>query len=86
MQAILNEHTTMIFRLIFNPMESTPLTHTFHLGGQSASQTESQQPQLTDDWQKQENSEHRDAEEDIRLHELMENVKRYIRNIDVNNL
>ncbi|UCE84161.1 MAG: hypothetical protein JSV47_06555 [Deltaproteobacteria bacterium] len=86
MQVILNKNTLLIFKPSFNPMESSPLTHTFHLGGERASQSESQQPQLTGDWQKRENSEHRDVEEDIRLHELMEDIKRYIRNIDISNL
>ena len=86
MQAFMSENTILNFRLFSNPMESSPLNQSFHLAGESAGQTESQQPQLTGDWQRRENSEHRDAEEDIRLHELMEDIKRYIRNIDISDL
>ncbi|NIQ87916.1 MAG: hypothetical protein GWN93_02025 [Deltaproteobacteria bacterium] len=47
---------------------------------------ESRSPQLTGNWQKRENTDHSEVEEDVRLHELMEDIKRYIRSIDVNTL
>jgi hypothetical protein len=41
---------------------------------------------LAGNWNKRENSDHSDVEEDVRLHEVMEDIKRYIRSIDVNTL
>ncbi len=67
-------------------MESEPLSQGFHLPRETAGQSDSQSPELTGNWQKRENTEHSDSEDDIKLHELMEAVKRYIRSIDVSNL
>jgi hypothetical protein len=86
MVAIQERFETAMGEVLLNPLLSSPLSQGFHFTGESTSQTESQQPQLTGDWQKRENSEHRNAEEDIRLNELMEDIKRYIRNIDISDL
>jgi hypothetical protein len=86
MVAIQERFETAMNKVFMNPLLSNPLSHGFHLASESASQAESQQSQFTGDWHKRENSEHRDAEEDIRLHELMEDIKRYIRNIDISDL
>ena len=74
------------YEQLFNPMRSSPLSHGFHLAREKVGQSESQSPQLAGNWHKRENTDHSDGEEDVRLHELMEDIKRYIRSIDVNTL
>ena len=71
---------------LFNPMRSSPVSHGLHLAREKVGHSESQSPQLTGNWHKRENTDHSDVEEDVRLHEFMEDIKRYIRSIDVNNL
>jgi hypothetical protein len=72
--------------LLFDPMGTSPLSHGFHLATEKTGTAGSRSSQLAGDWHKRENTEHSDVEEDVRLHELMENIKRYIRNIDVSAL
>jgi hypothetical protein len=71
---------------LFNPMRSSPLSHGFRFAREQVGHPESRSPQLAGNWNKRENSDHSDVDEDLRLHELMEDVKRYIRSIDVNTL
>jgi hypothetical protein len=75
-----------IYQQLFNPMRSSPLPHGFHLSREQVGHSESRSPQLAGNWNKRENSDHGDVEEEVRLHELMEDIKRYIRSIDVNTL
>jgi hypothetical protein len=86
MPAIIQKNGVLILDLLVNPMQSRPLSHSFHLAGEKASHSESQSPQLTGNWRKRENTEHSDADEDVQLHKLMEDIKRYIRSIDISNL
>ena len=86
MPAIQQDEQLAMDDLFFKPTESRALSHGFHLLGETADQSESQSQQLTGNWRKQENTEHRDTEDDIKLHELMEDIKRYIRSIDITNL
>ena len=72
--------------LIFNPMLSSPLSHGFHVAREKVGHSESRSSQLAGNWHRRENTDHSDVEEDVRLHELMEDIKRYIRSIDVNAL
>jgi hypothetical protein len=72
--------------LFFNPTESKPLSHGFHLSEETAGQSESKSQQLTENWRKQENTEPSDTEDDIKLHQLMKDIRRYIRSIDISNL
>ena len=69
-----------------NWVQTTPLSDVFYLAEEEPSHSEPQSPQLTNNWQKRENTEQSDANEDLELHELMEDIKRYIRSIDVSNL
>ena len=69
-----------------NSMQTTPLSHVFNLAEEKQSHLEPQSPQLADNWQKRENTEQIDAKEDLELHKLMEDIKRYIRSIDISNL
>jgi hypothetical protein len=75
-----------IYELLFNPTRSSPLSHGFHVAVEKVDHSESRSPQLADNWHKRENTDHSEMEEDVRLHDLMEDIKRYIRSIDVNTL
>ena len=75
-----------MYEQLFNPMRSSPLSHGFQLSRERVDHSESRSPQLAGNWNKRENTDHSDGEEDVRLHELMEDIKRYIRSIDVNTL
>ena len=86
MPAIQEEKVLLTSELLNNPTESKPLSPEFNLAEETAGHSDSQSPRLTGNWQKRENTEHSDSEDDIKLHELMEAVKRYIRSIDVSNL
>jgi hypothetical protein len=77
---------SQLHELLFSPMQSSPLSHGLHLAREKVGQSESRSPQLAGNWHKRENTDHSDGDEDVRLHELMEDVKRYIRSIDVNTL
>jgi hypothetical protein len=72
--------------VLLNPLNSNPFSHGFYLSGESASHSESEQHDLTNTWKDSENTEHSDADEDIMLHEFMEDIKRYIRSIDISDL
>ena len=41
---------------------------------------------LTDSWEKQQEVDYRDSEEYIQLQEFMQDIKRYIRSIDISSL
>jgi len=86
MSVTLSRDVSPLYEVLFNPMRSSPLSHGFHLAREKVGHSESQSPQLTGNWHKREDTDHSDVEEDVRLHELMEDIKRYIRSIDVNSL
>jgi hypothetical protein len=71
---------------LFNPMRTSPLSPALNLAREKVGHSESRSPQLAGNWHKRENTDHSDVEEDVRLQELMEDVKRYIRSIDVTTL
>ena len=75
-----------MYEQFFTPMLASPLSHGLHLASEQVGHAESRSPQLAGNWHKRENTDHSEVEEDVRLHELMENIKRYIRSIDVNTL
>ena len=72
--------------VLLNSVQTTPLSHVFYLAEEKQSHSEPQSPQLTDIWQKRKDTEQSDANEDLELHKLMEDIKRYIRSIDISNL
>jgi hypothetical protein len=86
MPEILLNRLALIVESLLNPPAAKPLSHGFHLLGETNGQSDSQLPQLTGNWQKQDNTEHSDTEDEVKLHEFMEDIKRYIRSIDVSNL
>jgi len=77
---------SLMYELLFNPTRSSPLSHGFHGAAEKVGHSESRSPQLAGNWHKRENTEYSEVEEDVRLHDLMEDIKRYIRSIDVNTL
>ena len=86
MSATLFRDGSLMYEQLFNPMLVSPLSHGFQVAREKVGQSESQSPQLAGNWHKRENADHSDMEEDVRLHELMEDIKRYIRSIDVSTL
>ena len=68
------------------PVESNPFAQGFHLNSETISHSESKSPKLTRSWDDHENKKAGDTDEDVELHQLMEDVKRYIRSIDISNL
>jgi hypothetical protein len=87
MHAVFRNTVPWIIDLTLNPMGSGDWSPGFHLAGENPGQTESTTPtQVTGNWQKRENTDARDLEEDVHLSEFMEEIKRYIRNIDVSDL
>ena len=84
MPANLSEYGVLRHDVCLDPVQSDPLSPHFHLAGGSHSGPRS--PQVTGNWQKRENTERPEADEDLELHRLMEDIKRYIRSIDIGNL
>jgi hypothetical protein len=68
------------------PVQSNPFAQGFHLNSETISHSESKSPKLTRSWEDHENEKAGDIDEDVELHQLMEDVKRYIRSIDISNL
>ena len=86
MSAMLKKNATPIPELLpISPEPGHPV-HGFQLAVEKAGNSESQPPQLTGDWQKREDGERRDTEEEVWVRNLMEDVKRYIRSIDISTL
>ena len=86
MPANLQRTLPLITELLRAPAESKPLSQGFHMQRETAGQSDPKSTHLTDNWQKRENTEHSDIGDEVKLHELMEDVKRYIRSIDIRNL
>ena len=86
MAAIMERYDIEIEQVLLNPMQSSPFAHGFHLASQTPSHSETQAPELASTWENNENTKGADTDEDIELHQLMEDIKRYIRSIDITNL
>ena len=69
-----------------NQRDTDPWAAGFHLEADGAEQTESPSSPLIGAWREPKDTEHFDTEEEIQVRELMESVKRYIRNIDISEL
>jgi len=72
--------------VLLSPMHSTPFAHGFYLSSETTGHSESKSSELTNTWEEYENKKRGDNDEDLELHRLMEDIKRYIRSIDVSNL
>lgn len=86
MTIILAWYSTATGKTLSNFGQSTPFAHGFHLAGEAPSHSGSKSPELTSTWEEQENTKPADKGEDLELHQLMEDIKRYIRSIDIGNL
>ena len=86
MTVISERYSIEINKVLLNPTESSPFAHRFNLASESQSYSESQSPGLASTWDNHENTKPVDTDEDHELHQLMEDVKRYIRSIDISNL
>jgi len=86
MAAIMERYNIEIDEELVNQRQSSPFAHGFHLASQTPSHSESQAPELASTWENNENTKAADTDEDIELHQLMEDIKRYIRSIDIRNL
>ena len=86
MPAILQRYNIEIIEMLLNPLQSSPFAHGFNLASEGQSHSESQSPELASTWDNHENTKSGDTDEDVELHQLMEDIKRYIRSIDISNL
>ena len=86
MAAILERYEITKSEPLMFTEQSSPFSHGFHLASEGVSHSESSPSELTTTWEKRENVEQSDTDEDLRLNDLMEDIKRYIRSIDVGNL
>jgi hypothetical protein len=87
MNAVLEVMAPCNIELNLTPMVSGNWSPDFQLAGENPGESKSSAPpQVTGNWQKQEDTETRDLVDDGHLSEFMEEIKRYIRNIDVSNL
>jgi hypothetical protein len=69
--------------VLLNPVSSNQFSHKFDLVGASG---KAEPSNLTNTWKDGDNTEHSNADDDVRLQEFMEDIKRYIRSIDISNL
>ena len=83
MQANLSEYKAFSHEVCLDPMQSSPWSRGFSLSEGRTSRSESQ---LTGNWQKRDNTERNQVEKDRELHQLMEDIKNYIRSIDIGSL
>ena len=86
MVAKLSEYGAFRPEAALDLMQLNPLSPSFHLAEGKGSHSEPQSPHLTGNWQKRDNTEPSDVDEDRDLHQLMEDIKNYIRSIDIGNL
>jgi hypothetical protein len=86
MSAIMKIYNIEINEVLMIPMQVNPFTHGFNLASETPSHSESQSPELASTWDNHENTKSGDTDEDFELNQLMEDIKRYIRSIDVSNL
>lgn len=84
MPANLSAYGVLSRDVCLDPVQSSPLSPPLHLAG--GSHSDPQSAQVNSNWQKRENTKRSEADEDLELHRLMEDVKRYIRSIDIGNL
>lgn len=82
----LREYGAFSNEVNLDPVQSSALSPDFHLAEGGQSHSEPQSPQLTGNWERRENTEPSDFDEDRDLHQLMEDIKSYIRSIDIANL
>jgi hypothetical protein len=86
MVAIQERYNMSINKMLINLMQSSPFAHGFSLANDTHSYSQSQSQELASTWDSHENTKPADTDEDLELNQLMEDIKRYIRSIDISNL
>ena len=86
MTIVLERYSTATVRELLIPLQSNPFTHGFYPASETASHSESKSPELTSTWEEQENKKPASGDEEQEIRQLMEDIKRYIRSIDISNL
>ena len=86
MPANLQRYNIEINEMILNPLQSSPFAHGFTLARETHDHSQSQSPEIATTWDEHENTKPGETDEDLELHQLMEDIKRYIRSIDISNL
>ena len=86
MAKMFEKNITEMYKAMLSPMQSTPFANGFHLSSETIGYSESKSSELANTWEEHENKKRSDNDEDLELHRLMEDIKRYIRSIDVSNL
>ena len=86
MRIIFKRYSTAIVKEQLNSIQSFPFAHGFFLARETTNQSESKSPELTSNWEDHENKKTANGDEDLDLNQLMEDIKSYIRSIDVSNL
>jgi hypothetical protein len=82
----LESYGTATAKELLNPIQSTPLAHGFSLVNETVRHSESKSPELASTWEDHENEKPARGDEEHDLRQLMEDIKRYIRSIDISNL
>lgn len=86
MAAIMKGYNSEINEVLMIPVQVNPFTQGFNLANETSSHSESQSPELASTWDNNESTKPGDSDEDLELRQLMEDIKRYIRSIDISNL
>ena len=86
MTIVLERYSTATVRELLIPIQSTPFAHGFYPDSETTSHSESKSPELTSTWEEKENQKPANGDEGHELRQLMEDIKRYIRSIDIGNL
>jgi len=86
MARMFKKNTTEMYKALLSPMQSTPFANAFYLSSEATGHSESKSSELTNTWEEHENKKRNDNDEDLELHRLMEDIKRYIRSIDISDL
>jgi hypothetical protein len=73
----------VVNQVLLNHVNSNQFSHKFDLAGASG---KSESPKLANTWKDRDNTEQSNPDDDARLQEFMEDIKRYIRSIDISNL
>jgi hypothetical protein len=82
----LESYGTATSKELLNPTQSTPFAPGFSLANETIGHSKSKSPELTKTWEDHENEKPAKVDEDLEIRQLMEDIKRYIRSIDIRNL
>jgi hypothetical protein len=86
MTIVLERYSTATVRELLDPLQSTPFAPGFSLANETIRHSESKSPELASTWEERDNNKSGNGDDDLELRQLMEDIKRYIRSIDISNL